>query len=419
MQERKTVTKALAAQYRRSSKMEKGVFLEQFIEATDYNRVYAARLLRNHGKRVEVKPGVVLEGSVRAKKKSVTRTKEYDQAVFKALKKLWRIGDYICAKRLVPFIREALPCLVRSGDMRVSKNVEKKLFAISASTVDRLLAPERKKFTLKGRSGTKPGTLLKSQIPIRTFSEWDDAKPGFLEIDLVGHDGGSTSGEYCQTLDATDINTGWTETIAVPTKAQCWVFEALKEIRERIPFDVLGIDSDNGSEFINHQLLKYCEEQELTFTRSRPGRKNDGCYVEQKNWSVVRRHVGYGRYEEQDACKCLNDMYRVVRDYVNFFMPSQKLIEKIRRGSHVQKRYDEAQTPYHRVLKSPHIDTATKRRLKRYYATLNPAQLKRQINSFQKMLDKLTARAPTAKETRYKPGENHPWRRSNTRKKTG
>jgi len=171
------------------------------------------------------------------------------------LEKLWRIGDHICGKRLVVFIRESLPCLMRKGELHISAELEAKLMRISAASIDRLLAPERKKHELKGRGGTKPGTLLKHQVPVRTFADWDNAHPGFLELDLVGHDGGSTAGEYCQTLDATDVATGWSEQLAVPTKAQVWVFEAIGEMRNRLPFPLLGLDSDNGSEFINHHLV--------------------------------------------------------------------------------------------------------------------------------------------------------------------
>jgi hypothetical protein len=422
MQERKTLTKAMAQQYRRGSKKDKGKVLTQFVEATGYNRVYAARLLRNHGRRIVVNPGIVVEASARARRKAPGRDKYYDGAVVKVLEKLWRIGDHICGKRLVVFIRESLPCLMRKGELHISAELEAKLMRISAASIDRLLAPERKKHELKGRGGTKPGTLLKHQVPVRTFADWDNAHPGFLELDLVGHDGGSTAGEYCQTLDATDVATGWSEQLAVPTKAQVWVFEAIGEMRNRLPFPLLGLDSDNGSEFINHHLVDYCEQHQVSFTRSRAGRKNDQCYVEQKNWTIVRRFAGYGRYENHDACACLNDLYVVVREYVNFFMPSQKLIEKRRDGSRVTRRYDAPQTPYQRVLASPAIDAATKRRLKRHYATLNPAELKRRIEALQKKLVKLTARAlsgNSGNRTRYKPGENHPWRRSMTKSKTG
>lgn len=419
MHERETVTKVMNREYHRATKKEKGAILDRYIEATGYNRVYAARRLRNHGKRVTVAPKIVLEGSVRSGIKSGPRQPTYGPDVLKALKRVWKYMDYICGKRLAAILPEVVPRLVRCGDLHASRTVQTKLMSLSAATIDRLLAEERTKHTLKGRSGTKPGTLLKHDIPVRTFADWDDTQPGFVEIDLVGHDGGSTAGEYCQTLDATDVATGWSEQLAVPTKAQCWVFEALKEMRNRLPFALRGIDSDNGSEFINHQLKEYCEEQDIAFTRSRACKKNDNCYVEQKNWSIVRRHAGYARYDSQAACQCLNDLYRVLHDYVNFFMPSMKLIEKIREGAKVRKRYDTPQTPYQRVLASPHVDKAVKRRLKAHYVTLNPAALHRQIVGLQKQLIKLTARAIPDGSKRPKPAHDHPWRRTLTLKKSG
>ena len=418
MQERRTVTKAFSAQYRRSRKKEKGRLLDEFVESTGYNRTYAARVLRGHGKRVEVKPGVVVEGSIRARKKR-DRQREYGADVLKALKKVWEVMDCLCGKRLAPMLPEVVPRLVSCGELKVRRAVRDKLMRLSASTIDRLLVDERKKYTLKGRGRTKPGTLLKHQIPVRTFSQWDDARPGFLEVDLVAQDGGSSHGEYCQILDATDVATGWSEQIAVPTKAQCWVFEAIQEMRQRLPFDLLGLDSDNGGEFINHHLARYCVDEKLTFTRSRPSRKNDNCFVEQKNWSIVRRFSGYDRYEGDEACQVLNDLYAVVRDYVNFFMPSMKLIEKVRDGARVTKRYDTAQTPYQRVLASPHVSPAVKRRLRKHYATLNPAQLKREIEALHKRLAKLTARLRDRGHANTEPAADHPWRRSNTKSEVG
>jgi hypothetical protein len=197
------------------------------------------------------------------------------------------------------------------------------------------------------------------------------------------------------------------------------VFEAIQEMRDRLPFALRGLDSDNGGEFINHHLKNYCDEQGITFTRSRACKKNDNCYVEQKNWSIVRRQVGYARYESQAACQCLNDLYLVVHDYVNFFMPSMKLVEKVRDGARVRKRYDKAQTPYQRVLASPEIDRATKRRLKARYAKLNLAALHRELLRLQKQLVKHTVRVTTETSIRPKPAANHPWRRGNSKKKAG
>lgn len=419
MKEKQTITKAMSAQYRRSHKSEKGKILDQFVEATGYNRVYAAYLLRHHGKRVELCAGVVVEGSVRVRMCNRKREPEYGADVVYALKKVWKIMDYICGKRLVSVLPEVVDRLIRNGELQASRSVQEKLMRISASSIDRLLKPERVKMQVKGRSGTKPGTLLKHQIPIRTYADWDEQQPGFLEIDLVGHDGGCVQGEYCQILDATDIHTGWSEQIAVPNKAQKWVFEAIQEVRTRLPFSVLGLDSDNGSEFINHHLSAYCGEQEITFTRARAGRKNDTCYVEQKNWSIVRRFSGYARYEGTEACQCLNALYEVVREYVNFFMPSMKLREKVRDGARVTKRYDKAQTPYQRILESSHISAKTKRDLRRHYATLNPAALKRQIEALQRTLCHHVTRPGTRTLNPSVPAANHPWRKPNKKRETG
>lgn len=419
MKERQTVTKVTADQYRRASKKRKGEILDHFIETTGYNRVYAAQLLRGHGKRVDAGGGLILEGSVRVKSAPRPRKSTYGPETVKALVKVWKIMDYICGKRLAPMLPELVARLVRQGELRVNGQVRAQLIQMSAATIDRLLEPERTKAALRGRHGTKPGTLLKHQIPVRTFADWNEMKPGFLEIDLVAHDGGSSHGEYCQILNATDVCTGWSEQIAVPTKAQCWVFDGIKEIRTRLPFEMLGLDSDNGGEFINHQLLKYCTSEKITFTRSRACKKNDNCYVEQKNWSIVRRFSGYGRYEGDEACRLLNELYAVVREYVNFFVPSMKLIEKIRDGARVIKRYDTPQTPYQRLLNSPHVSADVKRALRRHYAALNPAELKREIERLQKKLAKLAIRLRSGTPAPPKPAVNHPWRLTKSKERMG
>ena len=214
------------------------------------------------------------------------------------------------------------------------------MIKVSAATVDRLLRAERKKYELKSRARTKPGTLLKHQLPRRTFSEWNEGKPGFLEIDLVGHDGGNSSGEYLYSLNATDVASGWVETEALRNRAQVWAFQALERIKQRLPFPLLRIDSDNDGAFINAHLIKYCQENKLTFTRSRPYQKNDNCYIEQKNYSVVRRLVGYLRHDTEEERKLLEQIYSLSRLYYNFFQVNMKLIKKERIGSQVTKRHD-------------------------------------------------------------------------------
>jgi len=296
------------------------------------------------------------------------------------------ILDWICGKRLAAAIPEVIPILYQAGEIRLDRQTREKLLKISPATIDRLLAADRKKLQIKGRSHTKPGSLLKSQIPIRRFDEWNEGKPGFVEIDLVGHDGGDSSGEFCFTLDVTDIFTGWTETRAVKNKAQVWVFEALVHIIKLVPFALLGIDSDNGSEFINAHLVAYCEQQKITFTRARPYRKNDNCFVEERNNSIVRRAVGYKRYDTDAQLKTLNQLYGLLRLYTNYFQPVMKLVRKERVGSRVKKIYDKPQTPYHRVLASADISDLQKKRIRNEYAGLNPAQLKRDISALQEKL---------------------------------
>ena len=387
MAERKAVTAATRGRYQRASKKEKGKILNEFIELTGYHRVYARAVLRT------VERKIVRGQPRRAVSKSGTEKsrKVYDQQVLVVLRQIWVILDYICGKRLVAIMPEVIRRLEYFGELKMESAVRAKLLRISAASIDRLLRTERRKHELRGRGRTKPGTLLKKQIPLRTFSEWNEQRPGFVEIDLVGHDGGTVQGDYLFTLDMTDVYSGWTEVQAVQNKAQVWVFAALKQLRARLPFPLQGIDSDNGSEFINADLLEYCQQERLTFTRSRPYRKNDNCYVEQKNYSVVRRHVGYQRLAGQQQLTLVNELYKHLRLYTNYFQPLMKLKHKERHGSQVKKTYDVAQTPYQRLLQSPYLSAADKRRLKAEYALLNPAELKRQIERLQAKLLKWAA----------------------------
>lgn len=389
MKEKTFLTKAFCEQYRKASKKQKGNILSQVVEATGYCRGYASGLLRNHGRRILTHKNVVLEGDAKTKRRPKKKTPKYDAPVLKALTLIWKMMDYIGAKRLAASLPHVVPKLEQFGEIRLSKSVREKLMQISPATIDRLLKTEREKYALKKRvHHTKPGTLLKHQIPIRTFSEWDDAQPGFFEMDLVGHDGGSAVGDHCFTLDMTDVCSGWSEQIAVINKAQIHVFEGIQGIRDRLPIAVLGLDSDNGGEFINHQLCRYCKQENITFTRSRPYRKNDTCFVEQKNWSIVRRFAGYMRLESQTQCDLLNDLYAVLREYNNFFLPSMRLKEKTRDGARVTRKFHDPKTPYQMLLESPHVDPKIKKRLKKRYDELNPAELHRRIRQLQdKLLD--------------------------------
>ena len=375
--EKKKVANHLRAHYQKALKKQKASILNEFIEITGYNRSYASLILRS----------AVSSCSASKKRRTAkARPRKYDEAVQTTLVFLWKLLDYLCGKRLAPMIPAIIDHLEFHGELSVSPAVRAKLLTISSVTIDRLLSPVRLKMQIKGRSHTKPGTLLKHQIPIRTFAEWNDARPGFLEIDLVGHDGGNASGEFLFTLDATDVATGWTETAAVRNKSQIHVLTALQQIRERLPFPLLGIDSDNGSEFINAHFLRYCRTEQLTFTRGRAGRKNDGCFVEQKNYSIIRQAVGYARFDSPYQQDLLNKLYLLLRLRTNFFQPSMKLLAKTRIGSRVKKTYDKPITPFQRVLNSPLVEEKSKETLSKVYDSLNLVELARNISAIQAKL---------------------------------
>lgn len=386
MKERKRIAEATAGRYRKAGKKEKGAILSEFVELTGFARSYAAMVLRNHGRVVPVNRKLRVRGDVGKKLPRRGRRATYDEPVVKTLVQVWRIMDYICGKRLAPVLGEIVERLQRHNELRCDAATGKKLVRMSAATIDRLLRPERQKYQLKGRSHTRPGTLLKHQIPMRTFNEWDEQQPGFLEFDLVGHDGGVIDSLHAFTLNAVDIASGWNSSTALKNKAQVWTLAGVEKIRRKLPFPLLGIDSDNGSEFINESLLKYCRDHKITFTRSRPYRKNDSCFVEQKNYSVVRRAVGYQRCDTEAQVGLLNQLYEPLDLYTNFFQPSMKLKSKERHGARVTKKYHEARTPYQRLLDSSFIQEERKQQLRERYRVLNPAQLKRQIEALQRKL---------------------------------
>ena len=388
-----------------------------FVHLSGYSRCYAAFVLRNcgrkqvrilGGKRVVFVPGYARDVGARRQ-----RRRDYGEPAFlNALKQLWALSDGLCGKRLVAFIREVLPHLAQQGALKIAQErVHERLLTVSAATVDRLLATTKRQMQLKGRHTTRPGTLLKYHIPIRTFADWNEQQPGFCEVDLVAHDGGSAFGDYCHTLDLTDVATGWTETDAVKNKARSHVFASLQQIRTRLPFPLLGIDSDNGSEFINAHLQRYCQDEHITFTRSRPYRKNDNCYVEQKNYSVVRRSVAYYRYDTPKQQALLNELYRRLRLYTNFFQPVMKIKEKLRRGSRVTRRYDAPQTPYRRLLAHPQVAQELKDALTCTYNRLNVIVLKRELNHLQMLLFRSALQAgPPPQPPGSLPPPEHPLR---------
>jgi hypothetical protein len=386
MSERRAVTKTIATRYKRADKTAKGVILDELCATTGWHRNHARKALAR-----ALRPRVVRERKPRAPK--------YDEEAVPALRFCWAVLGAPTGKRLAPTLVELVATLRRFGELQVDDEVAGKLGAMSAATIDRRLAPDRAKLTLKGRSHTKPGSLLKSQIPIRTWADWDDAVPGFVEIDLVGHEGGNAMGEHCYTLTVTDIATGWTENRSVPNKARKWVLAALEDVAKVMPFPVLGVDSDNGSEFINHHLLTWCERRQITFTRSRPGNSNDGAHVEQKNWAVVRTVVGYHRYDTAAELLLLNQIWGLQSQMTNYFLPQQKLVSKVRDGAKVTKKYDTATTPHRRAERHQKVSTEDKAILADTYPTLNPAAVQRQIQALTQQLLTLTTSkaAATAK----------------------
>ena len=343
----KSVKEYVAAiwdRYRRSNKEEKGKILDEFEKVTGYHRKAAIRLLL----RVP-KPA----GKHRGRPSSYNR-------VLEPLKVIWEASDRLCSKRLKPFLPEMVKVLRRHGEQRIDASIETQLCRMSPSTIDRLLRPSRKLGGRKSFSTTRPGSLLKSAIPIRTFADWEEDRPGFMETDLVAHCGESTEGFYLNTLCAVDVASGWTECLPVWGKWQEKVRQSVHHMRLHLPFPLLGIDSDNGGEFINQCFYRYCRDEKITFTRSRSYKKNDSCHVEQKNGNVVRRLVGYERYDTKAAFECLGRVYDLIRLYINFFQPTMKLVSKTRHGAKVHKVYDTAQTPYQRLAQAGVLTGAKK-----------------------------------------------------------
>jgi len=375
---RKEIIEKYKTKYQKATKKLKGQILTNVCDTTGYSRDRAARLL-SESKNCSHK---------KSKGKRGRKTK-YGSDVVTVLEKIWTLLDFACGKRLKVGIKPMIEALERHNEMEFEKEIKNKLLNISAASIDRLLKPTKTDLSFKGKSTTKPGSLLKKDIPIRLGTEWDDAIPGYVEIDLVAHCGGSTHGEFVSTLDVTDICTGWTESRAVVNKAQIHVFNALIDIEKDMPFEYLGIDSDNGSEFINSHLYKYCKANDICFTRGRPNKSNDNCYVEQKNWSVIRKNIGYSRYEGNEAVGLLNSYYSQLRFYTNFFLPQTKLISKIREDSKIIKKYEKPKTPYQRVLDSDDISTETKEELTKLYLTLKPIAIKQEMMSLTNRLSKI------------------------------
>ena len=368
----KEYLEAIRERYQRAKRKEKSRILDEAVQDTGHHRKALVRALRSR----------LAQGAG----KKAGRPKQYGQEAVAALKAVWEASDRVCGKRLKPFLPELVGVLERHGELVLEAEVRNQVEGMSAATIDRLLRPYRQAGLRRPFSTTKPGSLLKAAIPIRTFTEWDERRPGFLEIDLVAHCGESTEGFYLNTLSTVDVATGWVECRGVHGKGQERVGSAIYHVNQRLPFPLLGIDSDNGGEFINQRLYAYCQQKGITFTRSRPYKKNDSCHVEQKNWSVVRRLIGYDRYNNREALEQLNRIYALVGRYVNFFQPVMQLQEKRRRGALVHKVYDRARTPYQRLLACGVLGEEQRERLAEQYSRSNPAGLLREIKKEQERL---------------------------------
>jgi len=404
--ERRAITEAAATRYQLASKRGKSRILDELCANTGWHRNHARKALA-----AALQPKIVTPRSPRP----VT----YGDDVIEALTVCWTVLGMPAGKRLAPMLGELAAVLRHFGELSLDADTAVLLASMSAATIDRRLADERAKHKIRGRVGTKPGSLLKSQIPVRTWAEWDDAVPGFVEIDTVFHDGGNRGGGHAFTLTVTDIATGWTESRSLPDRTAKHVLAALNHIAAAMPFPILGVDSDNGSEFINDDLLRWCRQRKITFTRSRPGNKNDGCHVEQKNWAVVRTVVGYYRYDTASELLLLNEIWQLQSKLTNYFHPQQKLISKVRTGAKVSRKHDKATTPFHRAVDHPSTAVEHIVAMTRAYSLINPAATQRQIQALSTQLFTMATSkapdgtpAPITKRARSREATNHPSRAS-------
>jgi hypothetical protein len=418
MKTRKKIYRELYKRYQKAGKKEKGQILDEYVITLGLNRDYLAHLLSNMGKvryaACDNKPLKLIPKEPSKKQRKTEKNKKagrplpplvasgrkgrpekYHAEFTKVLTKIWVAFDFRCGKILAPFIRLAMPFLV--DEFGFNEEIRALLMSVSPATIDRKLKLERVRGAIKGIGTTKKGTLLKSQIPIRLYFDYDERRPGFFELDTVSHCGGRASGQFCQTLTVTDVGSGWTEVAALLNNAHRWVKEHIEHLYTDLPFPMLGIDSDNGGEFINHQLMDWCTQNNVCFTRTRPYRKNDNCFVEQKNGDVVRKTVGYNRFEGEDARAALAEVYKHLNPLRNYWFPTFKLIakEKLPSGRYKKIYEKEVKTPCQKLLESPDVSDESKEKLRRRAEHLNPVALQYALNEAKLRLLKLTTKENT------------------------
>jgi len=409
MKTRKQICGRIYKRYQKASKKGKGKILDEYSLTLGMNRDYLAHLLTNWEKKRYVvigskaikfvaKPLSKSHSKAKGGKKR-GRPEKYHKAFVAVLTQIWEFFDMQCGKLLAPLIKSAIDFLVL--EFTITDELCELFKTVSPAVIDRKLKPEKKRYRLKGISTTKKGTLLKSQIPIRVCFDWDERKPGFFEGDTVSHCGARASGQFLQSLVLTCVGSGWTEPRSLLNNAHRWVKENVAEVKKNLPFPMLGFDSDNGEEFINHQLLDWCTQNNVKFTRGRPYRKNDNCFVEQKNGDVVRKTVGYARFEGEKAQKALAEVYRYLTPLLNYWYPTLRLIakEKLPSGRYKKIYEKAAKTPYQRLLESPHISNECKDELRRRAAILNPVKLKRAMDEARDRLLKLSVIETTIPST--------------------
>ncbi|MFO1066663.1 MAG: ISNCY family transposase [Pirellulales bacterium] len=406
MQAKAELVDSIRSRYYGARKKDKSRILDEFVAITGHQRKYSLRMLAAN--------------PITTSSKSIALgRKVYDGAVKEVLATLWESSDRLCGKRLKAILPELLKSMEGHGHMSLDESVKSRVLSVSAATIDRILRPIREHAT--GKKHVRRTKKVRSSIKVKTFSEWDDVAPGSLEVDFVAHCGGNLSGSFIHSLVATDVSSGWTECIPILIREQSLVVETMELLRMRFPFPIIGLNTDNDSTFINDSLITYCNSKGILFTRSRPYRKNDQAWIEQKNGAIVRRYLGYHRFSGPVACQTIAHLFDGVRWYVNLFQPSFKLISKTRNGAKVSKKFHAPKTPCDRLLSDPRVSTESKEYLSNSRDEQDPLELLHEIRKTQSALASLASDGILSAEqqssledflsqlpTQWKQGESRP-----------